>query len=151
MPKVNPPELSVKVERLPNITLEQYRFLYNSVGEDYHWVDRNRMADDELRRILSDSGVEIYVLQVGGRTAGLAELDCRDPRDIELAYFGLFPGFIGKGLGKYFLYWTLNKAWSRGPRRVWVHTCDLDHPAALATYLKAGFSVYDRRIIQQVI
>ena len=59
--------------------------------------------------------------------------------EIELVQFGLVPEFIGQGLGKYFLNWTIDKAWSYDPRRFWLHTCTLDHKAALPNYLKAGF------------
>jgi len=109
------------------------------------------MPVDELRAIIQDDRVEISVLAVDGQTAGYSELDRRQANEIELTYFGLFPGFVGKGLGTYFLDWTLRKAWSFQPRRVWIHTCDLDHPAALPTYLKAGFTVYDEKIIDQII
>jgi GNAT superfamily N-acetyltransferase len=79
------------------------------------------------------------------------ELDRRTPGEIELAYFGLFPQFIGNGLGKYLLAWALRQAWSYGPRRVWVHTCDLDHEAALPTYLNAGFTVYAEKMVEQAV
>lgn len=145
------PNGDVRVKRLVRPSVAEYRFLYNSVGRDYHWVDRNRMPDEELRRIVQDDRVEVHALQVDGQPAGYAELDGRVPREIELAYFGLFPQFIGRGLGKWLLAWAIDTAWSHGPDRVWVHTCDLDHPAALPTYLKAGFVVYDERVIEQVV
>lgn len=147
----SPPRPDVRVEWLQRPSVEAYRFLYNSVGRDYCWVDRNRMPDDELQKILEDEHVEIYVLHVGGEPAGYAELDGRRPGEIELAYFGLFPDFLGQGLGKYLLNWAVERAWSRRPRRLWVHTCDLDHPAALPNYVKAGFEVYDEKIIEQVV
>jgi GNAT superfamily N-acetyltransferase len=141
----------VAVKRVEKPSVEYYRFLYNSVGGAYHWVDRNRMPDEELRRIIEDERVEIHLLTVEGKPAGYAELDRREEGQIELAYFGLFPDFVGKGLGKFFLNWAVAKAWSHHPRRVWVHTCDLDHPAALPNYLKAGFVVYDEKMIQQIV
>ena len=145
------PSAHVSVERWHAPTVEQYRQLYRGVGERLHWVDRLLMPEEQLRAILNDLCVEVYVLSVAGETAGYSELDRRSDNEIELAYFGLFPPFIGQGLGKFFLNWTLQQAWSHKPRRVWVHTCDLDHPAALPTYLKAGFQVYDERLIQQLV
>ena len=62
--------------------------------------------------------------------------------DIELAYFGLVPGFIGRKLGPWLLHWVVDAAWAREPKRVWVHTCSLDHPKAIAHYQRAGFSPY---------
>jgi len=76
--------------------------------------------------------------------AGYAELDRRQPLEVELAYFGLMPEFIGRGLGGFMLNWTVHRAWSSEPRRVWLHTCTLDHPQALAVYQKAGFEIYQR-------
>ncbi len=146
-----PPIDGTRIERLHAPTVNDYRFLYNGVGLMYQWVNRNLMPDDELARIVRDELVEIDVLCVGEQTAGYVELDRRRSDEIEIAYFGLFSDFIGWGLGKYFLSWAVNRAWSFGPRRVWVHTCDLDHPAALPNYLRAGFSIYDERIVEQVV
>jgi GNAT superfamily N-acetyltransferase len=85
---------------------------------------------------------------VGGVPAGYAELDCRHSGEIELAYFGLIPEFIGRGLGAYFLAWAVDRAWQREPRRLWVHTCSLDHPRALATYRAIGFAEYARESVR---
>lgn len=141
----------VAVQRMPQPTVEQYRFLYNSVGRDYNWIDRNLMAEEALLKIIHDPHVEIFVLNMRGEPAGFAELDRRVIDEVELGYFGLFPSAVGQGLGKTFLRWIIAQAWSYQPRRVWVHTCDLDHPAALPTYIKAGFEVYEERVIEQVI
>jgi GNAT superfamily N-acetyltransferase len=75
-----------------------------------------------------------------------AELDWRIESEIELLQFGLMPQFIGQGLGRYFLQWTIDKAWSYLPRRFWLHTGTKDHPAALPNYLKAGFTVYKEEV-----
>jgi GNAT superfamily N-acetyltransferase len=149
--EIAPPRSDVRIERLCRPTNEDYRRLYRAVGADFHWVDRLVMTDEQLQAILQDDQVEIYVLTAANETAGYAELDRCQPNDIELAYFGLVPRFIGQGLGTFLLNWALRTAWSYRPARVWVHTCDLDHPAALPTYLKAGFRIYDERIIMQFL
>lgn len=149
--EIAPPRLDLKIDRLNCPSNEIYRQLYRSVGGHLCWVDRFIMPDDELRAILRDDRVEVFVLSVAAQTAGYAELDRRRDSEIELAYFGLFAQFIGQGLGKYFLNWALRTAWSYCPNRVWVHTCDLDHPAALPAYLRAGFRVYDEQIVAQFI
>lgn len=145
------PSADVTIERIPAPSVDFYRFLYNSVGSQYNWVDRNLMSDDDLLQIIHDDRVEIHVLRVVGEPAGYAELDRRIPGEIELAYFGLFPQFVGRGLGKFFLDWVVGRSWSYQPTRVWVHTCDLDHPAALPNYLKAGFATYDAKVIEQIV
>lgn len=142
---------SRQIRHLPAPSLGDYRALYNAVGAAYQWIDRNLMADEELAAILQDQRVEVYQLEVRGQPAGFAELDRRIAREVELAYFGLIPQFIGQGHGKWFLTRMIEQAWTKTTRRVWVHTCDLDHAAALPTYCKAGFRIYDEKTIQQVV
>lgn len=107
-------------------------------------VDRSPhgLSDEQLAAIIQDAAVEVYVLYVSGVPAGYAELDRRQFPDIELAYFGIIPEFIGQKLGPYLLRWSIDKAFSYSPRRLWLHTCTLDHPIALATYQRAGFRIY---------
>lgn len=119
-----------------------YRFLYNAVGRDYYWLSRRKLNDTQLSAIIQDPGTEVHVLHVHGCPAGFAELDRREQGEIELVQFGLMPEFIGQGLGTWFLRWTIDKASSYQAQRLWLHTCTLDHPAALRTYTKAGFVIY---------
>ena len=79
--------------------------------------------------------------------AGYVELDRRVEGEVEIAYFGLVPDCIGRGLGSALLDWALERAWSDRPCRVWLHTCSLDHPKALAVYRRAGFEVYDHEVV----
>jgi GNAT superfamily N-acetyltransferase len=130
-------------------TVAYYRFLYDTVGEDYDWTSRRKLSDAQLAAILNDPRDEVHVLMVDGVPAGFAELDRRIEGEIELVQFGLMPDFIGQGLGKYFLQWTIDKAWSYGPSRFWLHTCTKDHPAALPNYLTAGFAIYKEEVKDQ--
>ena len=123
-----------------------YRFFYDAVGDPWHWITRKKMSDAEIAAILNDPKVEMHVMYCDGVPAGFAELDRRQEGEIQIVQFGLLPDFIGKGLGKFFLSWTLEKAWSYQPNRVWLHTCTLDHPAALPNYQKAGFQIYKEEI-----
>ena len=109
-------------------TPELNRFLYTAVGGDWYWVDR-----PEHRTL---------VAQVRGAPAGYAELEAQPGGEVELAYFGLLPRFTGLGLGGWLLEHALRAAWATpGTRRVWVHTCSLDGPAALANYRARGLTV----------
>ncbi|MDJ0950124.1 MAG: GNAT family N-acetyltransferase [Alphaproteobacteria bacterium] len=123
-------------------TVSFYRYLYNTVGEPWLWYERRVMGDPELLAIIDDPQVDIYVLYADGVPAGFAELDRRSPPDIELAYFGLIPEFVGRGLGPFLLRQAIEEAWTHEPDRLWVHTCTLDHPKALAVYQRAGFAPY---------
>jgi GNAT superfamily N-acetyltransferase len=145
------PSSGLAVIHAKNPTVPYYRFLYNTVGQDYHWLSRGRLADEELAEVVQHAQNEIHVLHVDGVPAGFAELDRRTANDIELVQFGLMPEFIGRGLGKYFLQWTIDRAWSYQPGRFWLHTCTLDHPRALPNYLEAGFTVFKEETTQRVI
>jgi len=139
----------LSVVHVPAPTVPFYRTLYDAVGKDFHWYSRRKMSDEALAAILDDPRDELHVLHCDGSPAGFAELDRRQPDEIELVQFGLMPAFIGQGLGKWFLQWTLGKAWSYTPHRFWLHTCTEDHPAALPNYTKAGFTLYKQETIRR--
>ena len=130
--------------RVERPTASFYRYLYNTVGGPWLWYERRLMSDEELLRIVHDPKIEVYVLHMAGVPAGFAELDRRQEDEVEIAFFGLIPDFIGRGLGPPLLDWVIDKAWSRRIRRVWVHTCNHDHPKAFAMYQRAGFVPYDQ-------
>ena len=125
-------------------TVAFYRFLYDTVGGPWGWKDRRLLSDADLAAIVQHPDVAVHVLYLDGTPAGYAELDARTRPDVQLAYFGLVPGFIGRGLGSFFLDWTIREAWRAGPERLWVHTCTLDHPSALPIYQRMGFVPYKR-------
>ena len=137
-----PPVGKIALLRAERPTVSFYRYLYNTVGEPWLWWERRLLSDGELERIIQDPLVEIYVLYVDGVPAGYSELDRRRPEEVELAYFGLIPQFIGRKLGPFLLNWAVDTAWFHKPKRLWVNTNNLDHPKALQIYQKAGFVPY---------
>jgi len=142
---VPPPAVPHVLLRVENCPLGYYRYLYDAVGRDWVWVDRKRMSDEALGAILSNPKTEIYVLHVRGAPAGFYELDFREmPERANLSYFGLMGPAIGKGFGRWLLGQAIETAWDRGPFRLTVNTCTLDHPTALPLYQRMGFSVFDR-------
>jgi GNAT superfamily N-acetyltransferase len=147
---VSPPREGLEVVHARKPSVAYYRFLYDAVGRDYDWTSRKRLSDAELAALLHDPRIEVHVLSADGVPAGFAELDRRVESEIELVQFGLMPEFIGQGLGRYFLQWAIDKAWSYHPRRFWLHTCTRDHPAALPNYLKAGFAVWKEEVKERV-
>jgi GNAT superfamily N-acetyltransferase len=143
-PAVPPPPGRLALMRAARCTTAFYRFLYDTVGEPWLWFERRLWSDERLAAWLEKPAIEIFVLYVGGVPAGFYELDYGEPADVELAYFGLMPEFIGGGYGAYLLRAAVDAAWQRSPRRLWVHTCTFDHPRALGAYQRAGFVVYRR-------
>jgi GNAT superfamily N-acetyltransferase len=139
--------LTILHARTPSVPY--YRFLYDAVGKDYHWLSRGKLSNTELASVIQDSRNELHVLHVDGSPAGFAELDRRQPEEVELVQFGLTGDFIGQKLGKWFLQRIIDMAWSYQPRRLWLHTCTLDHPAALPLYTKAGFMQLKQETIRR--
>jgi len=145
-PPARPAE-QIALLRAEQPTPSFYQFLYGTVGEPWFWWERKSLSDEDLIAVIHDPKVEIEVLYLRGVPAGYYELDRRVDGDVELAYFGLMPEFIGRRLGPYLLRLAIDQAWSIGvPKRVWLHTCDLDSPKALATYQRAGFSPYKQEV-----
>jgi ribosomal protein S18 acetylase RimI-like enzyme len=133
----------VTIVRLHEPDPELYRYCYRTVGAAFHWRDRFDWTDTEIRRHLTDPAISFYVARTEGTVTGYYELRRVGEDDsVEIAYFGLVPDQIGRGLGKHLLSCAVRDAWSLRPRRVWLHTCTLDHPHALANYLARGFLPY---------
>jgi len=133
----------VSLLRLEDPTVSYWRFLYAAVGEPWFWWEKRAQSDEEVGAVIGDERVEVYVLSVGNTPAGFIQLDCRGiPEVVDVAYFGLVPEFIGRGLGQYLLDWGVRAAWHRDPApwKLTVNTCTLDHPAAVAAYQRAGFT-----------
>lgn len=133
---------AARVERVDGCPASFFRYLYAEVGRPYHWVDRLDWSDDEIRRHLGDPAVSLWLFTVGAAPAGYFELKVGEDGAVEIAYFGLLPEFIGRGYGKHLLTEAVERAWSLGARRVWLHTCSLDDPAALPNYRARGFRSY---------
>lgn len=129
----------LRLERLSRCPPALYRRLYEQVGGAYHWVDRLGWTDDGIRAHLAQAPVSIWLLRGSRSIAGYFELQRHDDGSTEIAYIGLMPAFVGRGVGRLLIQHAIDQAWATGAARVWLHTCTLDHPAALPTYLKLGF------------
>jgi GNAT superfamily N-acetyltransferase len=134
-------DLPVRVERVENCPTAFWRFLYSEVGRRFHWVDRLGWTDEYISNYLNDPSVSLWLLTVAGAPAGYFELRREPDGAFEIAYFGLLQEFTGRGFGAYLLTEAAERAWALGATRVWLHTCTLDHPAALPNYLKRGFQI----------
>ena len=141
------PPSTLDLQRIEKPTPERYRELFRLVGAPWLWFSRLTLDDDKLIEIISDPKVELYVaLDGNGRDVGMLELDFREEGQCELAFVGLVPDLSGLGHGRWLLAEAVSRAWREGITRVHVHTCSLDHPAALAAYRRAGFTPVRRAI-----
>ena len=137
-----------RIDRLDDCSVSFFRFLYQAVGEQYRWTDRLRWSDERIQQHLATPGVSLWLLSWEDQPAGYFELQEHEDGSVEIAYFGLLPDFIGRGWGKYLLTRAVESAWQLEPSRVWLHTCTLDHPAALPNYLKRGFRPFREEVYE---
>ncbi len=127
------------------------RFLYTAVGADVSWTDRLGWDAARWQQHLERPGVETWVAYERGTPAGYLELEGQDEGRVEIVYFGLLPDFRGRRIGGHLLSYGTARAWDlaerwphRAPtKRVWLHTCSLDGPHALANYERRGFRVFE--------
>jgi GNAT superfamily N-acetyltransferase len=120
---------------------ELNRFLYTAVGGDWFWTDRLGWNFRQWQEWVNRPGLRTWVAYVSGTPAGYFELHAQPDDDVEIPSFGLLPQFTGQGIGGHFLTIAVEKAWQMGAKRVWLHTCDFDHPHALSNYKARGFRV----------
>jgi len=124
----------------------EYRELFRAVGSPWLWFSRLIMRDTELRAIVDHPAVELFEVRDGDATVGMLELDRRLAGACELSFVGLISAYTGKGHGRWLLAEAVTRAWSDDVTRVHVHTCSLDHPAALGAYRRAGFHAVARKV-----
>lgn len=144
-PVPSPPRPGISVERWHRPARDEYLALFRRIGDPWLWFGRLEQSAAELDRLLASPDHEIWRLRDGATEAGLCELDRSVVGEVEIAYFGLIPEAIGRGLAGYFLRTMLQRAWGEGVERVWLHTCTEDHPAALDFYCHLGFRVCGKR------
>ena len=145
-PRVEVPSSELSLRRIENPDPAQYRELFRKVGSPWLWFSRLIMDDARLTAIIGDPGVELFTVTDGENEVGMLELDFREVGECELSFVGLVPQLSGQGHGRWLLAEAISRAWRDGIRRVHVHTCTLDHPAALSAYRRAGFTPYRREI-----
>ena len=129
----------IRVEQMLNCPASFFRYLYVEVGRSYRWIDRLPWTDEQIREHLKQPEITIWLMTHDGAPAGYFELRKCEDGSVEVAYFGLLPEFLGRGLGKHLLTCAVEQSWSDGANRVWLHTCTLDDPAAMPNYLNRGF------------
>lgn len=130
------------LQQVDHLAVEAYLAIYKAVGRDYLWNYRPGQSRAEIAALLAAPETRLYLLYRGTETVGMAELDARDPKNVELVHFGLIPELLHQGIGSRFLQNILSLTWSAGPERIWLSTCGMDHPKAVPFYERAGFTLF---------
>ena len=124
------------------------KFFYKQVGKKHRWIDRLSWTDEKWINFISNKNLETYVISESDDLIGFFELLYNpDLNETEISYFGLLEEYIGKGIGGYALSEAIKKSFEKNIKRVWLHTCTLDHPNALKNYIARGMRVFRKENI----
>ncbi len=119
------------------------KFLYFWIGADWSWTNRLSWSDADWQAYAESGNLRTFIGYKQGAPVGYYELQMQAERAVEIVYFGITPAFIGRRYGGPVLSSAIANAWEWGARRVWVHTCSLDHPGALPNYMARGMTIYN--------
>ena len=128
------------------------KFFYKQIGQKYFWIDRLQWSNQKWIEYVSDEKLSTYVLKNNEEIAGYFELIFhKNKAEAEIVYFGILEDFFGKKLGGYLLSQAIKKAFELNIKRVWLHTCSLDHKNALKNYLSRGMAIFKSEILNKKI
>ena len=124
------------------------KFFYKQVGKKHRWIDRLSWSDEKWINYISNKNLETYIICESEELVGFFELlNNPELQETEISYFGLLEEYIGKGIGGYALSVAIRKSFEKNIRRVWLHTCTLDHPNALKNYIARGMTIFKKENI----
>ena len=124
------------------------KFFYKNIGKKHHWVDRLTWTEKQWIEYISNKKIKTYVLKKNEDLAGYFELIIHDDKkEVEIAYFGLLEEYQNKKLGSFLLSSAIKNSFFNKPKRVWVHTCSLDHKNALQNYISRGMKIFKKETI----
>ena len=130
------------------INFQLNKFFYKNIGKKHNWVDRLIWTEKQWEEYTTNKNVKTYVLKIKEDIAGYFELISHpDQNEVEIAYLGLLEEYHNKKLGSYLLSSAIRNSFIENPKRVWVHTCSLDHKNALNNYLSRGMKIFKTETI----
>jgi len=135
-------EKNLVIKKEININNDLSKFLYKEIGKDYNWKDRLYWSDNDWIRLISNPNYELYIILKNKDLVGYYELISDEYRNFEIAYFGILKQYFGKKIGGHLLCHAIENSFRKGAKRVWVHTCTLDHPNALKNYMSRGMKIF---------
>ena len=146
------PNDNYSLEQVSSNDFQLNKFFYNQIGKNHQWVDRLAWTNKNWTEYVSSPNVFTFILKKNGDIAGFFELIYhKNKSEIEIAYFGLLKEYMGKKLGGYMLSEAIKTSFLYNIKRVWVHTCSLDHQNALKNYLARGMTIFKSEVIKREI
>jgi len=136
-----PPEVQIYLEKEKDININ--KFFYRQIGKDHFWRDRLLWSDKEWSKYINNKNLETGVMKINNDLIGFYEQEFHVAKnEIELIEMGILKEYQKKKFGSFLLQYIIHKAFVRNVKRIWVHTCSLDHKYALNNYLSKGFNIF---------
>ena len=141
--EVKKPNLNLEIVLVDKPDYQLNKFFYKEIGKKHRWIDRLSWSERQWQSYLENNNVKTYVLREKENLIGYFErIFYQSNKECEIAYFGILEEYIGKRYGGYLLSEALKMSFEFGSKRVWVHTCSLDHKHALDNYKARGMRVF---------
>ena len=141
--EIEKPKENYSINLVDPIDFQLNKFFYKQIGKNHYWIDRLEWSDQNWTEYVSNPNVFTFILKEKDNMAGFFELIFhKDKFEVEIAYLGLLEKYTEKNLGSFLLSEAIKESFINNVKRVWAHTCSLDHKNALNNYLSRGMKVY---------
>ena len=147
--EVSKPNNDCSLKLLEPINFQLNKFFYKNIGKKHKWVDRLIWNDYQWIDYLSNKNVKTYILKKRRDLVGFFELIFHlERKEVEIAYFGILEEYQNQKLGSYMLSEAIKISFNKNIKRVWLHTCSLDHEYALKNYISRGMKIFKKEIVK---
>ena len=148
--KKQKPSEDYLIQLIEPSNFELNKFFYKQIGKNYQWIDRLVWTNNDWIKYVSNKNLKTFVLKKNGNLVGFFELIFnKEVSDSEIAYLGILEEYFNKGCGGYLLSEAIRKSFENGAKRVWVHTCSLDHPNAIENYKSRGMKIFKTEVLKR--
>jgi ribosomal protein S18 acetylase RimI-like enzyme len=124
---------------------------FAGVGLSWRWYSRLGWSYKEWDEYFNRETIKTFLGFNGKSLCGFYELCFTEKENAEIKFIGMFPGFMGRGLGGALLSHAIKSSFDNGAKRIWLHTCTNDSDHALENYLARGFRVFKEEEIYENI
>ena len=148
--KKSKPSKDYFIELIDPANFEINKFFYKQIGKKYQWVDRLTWINNDWIKYITNKNLKTFILKKENDLVGYFELILKnETNESEIAYLGILEEYFQKGCGGYLLSEAIKKSFDLGAKRVWVHTCSLDHPNAINNYKSRGMKIFKTEILKR--
>jgi len=145
-----PKNVKISLETDKDININ--KFFYRQIGKDHFWRDRLLWSDNQWKKYINNKNLETVVMKINNNLVGFYEQEFhKNKNEIELIQMGILKEYQGRKLGSFLLKYIIQHAYTRNIKRLWVHTCSLDHKHALNNYLSRGLKIFKEEEIDFIL